>query len=178
MTGYRCLSGLNSNPVKAMDACWQQWPCQQYWRFYHKNHDLLILRLLLVCIFWNIAGKDSRWWCWCDFMIVILSWNFLCCPSLNLSLLTEIIASPSVSPLLAADSIFFNFPKRAAYTYLSPIWQVIVAFCNKTLYSFLAIIAIWFRFSFHNWKCENLFIVIWTVIICWKTLTFGLLLSD
>ena len=42
---------------------------------------------------------------------------------------------------------------------------------------FIATIAIWFRFSFHNWKCENPSIVIWTVIIFWKALTFGLLLS-
>ena len=49
-------------------------------------------------------------------------------------------------------------------------------FASRHLFHF-ATITIWFRFSFHNWKCENPFIIIWTVIICWKTLTFGLLLS-
>ena len=40
------------------------------------------------------------------FWLLFLSWNFLCCPSLNLFLLTEITASTSVSPLLAAKSHF------------------------------------------------------------------------
>ena len=26
-------------------------------------------------------------------------------------------------------------------------------------------IAIWFRFSFHNWKCENTSFIVWTVIV-------------
>jgi hypothetical protein len=34
LAGYGYQSGLNGNPVEAMDACWQQWLCQQYWRFY------------------------------------------------------------------------------------------------------------------------------------------------
>jgi hypothetical protein len=33
LAGYRYQSGLNGNPVEAMDACWQQWLYQQYWGF-------------------------------------------------------------------------------------------------------------------------------------------------
>ena len=28
-----------------------------------------------------------------------------------------------------------------------------------------ATIAIWFRFSFHNWKCENTSFIVWTVVV-------------
>ena len=89
-----------------MDACWQQWPCQQYWRSYHKNHGLLIFRTVIGLHLLNFAEK--RW-------LMMMKYSFsVCCFVLEFFLTfwsefitsTEITASPSVSPLLAANPIF------------------------------------------------------------------------
>ena len=64
-----------------MDACWQQWPCQQYWRFYHKNHDLLIFRtvigLHLLKLRWKKMSDDDEVQFFCLLFCVVIFLNIL-----------------------------------------------------------------------------------------------------
>ena len=85
---------------------------------------------------------------------------------------TEITASPSVSPLLAANPIFFRLLSKAAYT----LCGIMTNHCRIVLMDMCLVfstITIQFRLSFHNCKCENTYLVDYTVVvflICWLIL--------
>ena len=79
---------------------------------------------------------------------------------------TEITASPSVSPLLAANPISFLLLSKAAYTPCG----ILTNLCRIVLMDMclvFATITIRFRLSFHNCKCENTYFVDYTVVIFW-----------
>ena len=75
--------------------------------------------------------------------------------------------------VLAANSIFWLLLKNDAYT---PC-LITTIHCRIVLLDICfmsATITIWFRLSFHNWKCENTSFIVWTIVVfdqCfWKTL--------
>ena len=66
--------------------------------------------------------------------------------------------------IVGSQFIFLIYPKKMPTPLVSLMTNHRRIVLLDIVFIF-ATIAIWFRFSFHNWKCENTSLIVWTVVI-------------